>query len=352
MTASFLKPVEDLRAQFLSDLEISETVESPSPLKGEGHELLRVKYLSRNGLVATLMKTLGSIPVESKPLFGKTLNELKSEITAKLDSFSTNTNASSACGFVGVFGDMTLPGRRQEAGSLHPLTQTQRQICEFFEKLGFSIKEGPEIEWDDLNFSALNIAADHPARDMHDTFYFDEKRLLRTHTSPVQIRVMQNGKAPFRVISPGKVYRCDSDITHSPMFHQVEGLCVDKNVNFGHLKSVLHSFARALFGLSVKLRFRPSYFPFTEPSAEVDISCILCNAKGCRVCKETGWLEILGAGMVHPNVLKNVGVDPEEYSGYAFGLGVERIAMLKYRIPDIRLFYENHLDFLSQFHGL
>jgi phenylalanyl-tRNA synthetase alpha chain len=329
-----LTSVDALRVQFLADLEKSEN----------SVEALHIKYLGRNGLIATLMKELAKISPGSKPLFGKKINALKIEIVEKLDSLSTTPTAEKTL-------DVTLPGRQQRSGSLHPLTQIRRQICEFFEKLGFSIKEGPEIEWDHLNFSALNIDADHPARDMHDTFYFDAKRLLRTHTSPVQIRVMQKGTPPFRVISPGKVYRCDSDVTHSPMFHQIEGLCVDKNVNFGHLKSVLHSFARALFGLSVKLRFRPSYFPFTEPSAEVDISCILCEAQGCRVCKETGWLEILGAGMVHPNVLKNVGVDPEEYSGYAFGLGVERIAMLKYRIPNIRLFYENHLEFLRQFHG-
>ncbi len=245
--------------------------------------------------------------------------------------------------------DLTLPGRPYELGRLHPITQVLEEISIIFERLGFAVAKGPEVETDYYNFEALNIPPEHPARDMQDTFYFPEGFLLRTHTSPIQIRTMLSRKPPLRIIAPGKVYRCDSDITHTPMFHQIEGLMVDREVSFADLKGILIYFARETFGPETKVRFRPSYFPFTEPSAEMDIQCVICKGEGCRLCGETGWLEILGAGMVHPNVFKAVGYDPEEWQGFAFGLGIERIAMLKFGINDIRLFYENHLRFLEQF---
>ena len=245
--------------------------------------------------------------------------------------------------------DVTLPGRRLPQGRLHPLTRINREVCDIFLHLGFETVEGPEVELDYYNFEALNIPADHPARDMQDTFYFNDKVLLRTHTSPMQIRVMEKRQPPVRVIAPGRVYRRDSDLTHTPMFHQVEGLLVDKGVTFADLKGVLTAFVHQMFGEEVGVRFRPSYFPFTEPSAEVDIECVICRGAGCRVCQTTGWLEVLGSGMVHPAVFEAVGYDPEVYTGFAFGLGVERIAMLKYGVDDIRLFFENDLRFLRQF---
>jgi len=245
--------------------------------------------------------------------------------------------------------DVTLPGRSVNCGRVHPVVQIRREICSVFSSFGFSIVEGPEIELDYYNFEALNIPKDHPARDMQDTFYIDENIVLRTHTSPVQIRVMEKIKPPLRILSPGKVYRRDSDVSHTPMFHQIEGLLVDKNVTFGDLKGILSAFLKKIFGSSTMLRFRPSFFPFTEPSAEVDICCVMCGGKGCRVCGQSGWLEILGSGMVDPAVFRNVDYDPDEYSGFAFGLGLERIAMLKYGISDIRLFFENDIRFLKQF---
>jgi phenylalanyl-tRNA synthetase alpha chain len=244
---------------------------------------------------------------------------------------------------------VTLPGRGQRPGGLHPITRTLRRIEQLFANAGFAVAEGPEVEDDYHNFEALNIPAHHPARAMHDTFYFDAHRLLRTHTSPVQIRVMREQAPPLRVIAPGRVYRCDSDLTHTPMFHQVEGLLVDEQVSFADLKGVLYDFLTNFFERDLKLRFRPSYFPFTEPSAEVDIQCVMCNGAGCRVCKQSGWLEVLGCGMVYPEVFRHVGIDPEQYLGYAFGMGVERLAMLRYGIDDIRLYFENDLRFLRQF---
>jgi len=245
--------------------------------------------------------------------------------------------------------DPTLPGRRLPAGHLHPITLILNEVCGVFEKMGFSIAQGPEIELDFYNFEALNIPPDHPARDMQDTFYVDDKVLLRTHTSPIQVRTMEKMSPPLRIIAPGKVYRCDSDVTHTPMFHQVEGLMVDKNVSFSHLKGILTYFAQEIFDQDTAVRFRPSFFPFTEPSAEIDIQCVMCRGKGCRVCSQTGWLEVLGAGLVHPAVFRHVDIDPDVYSGFAFGLGIERIAMLRYGINDIRLFYDNDLRFLKQF---
>ena len=245
--------------------------------------------------------------------------------------------------------DVTLPGRGQDIGGLHPVTRVRRRIEQIFRNAGFTIADGPEIEDDWHNFEALNIPSNHPARAMHDTFYFGDGRLLRTHTSPVQVRVMQEQKPPLRIIAPGRVYRCDSDMTHTPMFHQVEGLVVDEGISFANLKSVLHEFMKALFEKDVKMRLRPSYFPFTEPSAEVDISCVSCGGSGCRVCKQTGWVEVAGCGVVHPNVLRAVNIDPERYTGYAFGMGIDRLTMLRYNVNDIRLYFENDLRFLRQF---
>jgi len=245
--------------------------------------------------------------------------------------------------------DITLPGRGESIGGLHPITRLRRRSEALFRGAGFEIATGPEVEDEFHNFEALNIPADHPARAMHDTFYLDDGQLLRTHTSPVQIRAMQQRPPPFALIAPGRVYRCDSDVTHSPMFHQLEGLLVDTDVSFAQLKAVLHDFLEALFERTLKLRLRPSYFPFTEPSAEVDISCVLCDGQGCRVCKHSGWLEVAGCGMVHPNVFRACGIDAERYSGFAFGFGIERLAMLHYGVPDLRLFYENDLRFLAQF---
>ena len=245
--------------------------------------------------------------------------------------------------------DVTLPGRRRTVGGLHPVTRTLQRIESFFANMGFQVVEGPEIEDDYHNFEALNIPSHHPARAMHDTFYFDASTLLRTHTSPVQVRVMEQGGAPYRIICPGRVYRCDSDLTHTPMFHQVEGLLVDTNISFADLKGMLAIFLRDFFEKELDVRFRPSYFPFTEPSAEVDIQCVMCNGKGCRVCKHTGWLEVLGCGMVHPKVFEHVGVDTEKFTGFAFGMGVERLTMLRYGVNDLRLFFENDLKFLRQF---
>ncbi len=311
-------------------------------------ETFRIKYLGRNGLISGLMRQLGSVPAEDRPRLGHLANTAKKQFEeafqAKGRQLSGQSGAAELPG-----PDLSLPGRRAIGGKLHPITRIMEEICSIFASMGFSIAEGPDIELDHYNFAALNIPEHHPARDMHDTFYIGDSVLLRTHTSPMQARIMENRRPPLRVIAPGKVYRCDSDITHTPMFHQVEGFLVDTEVSFADLKGVLTVFTRKVFGQDLPLRFRPSFFPFTEPSAEVDIACVICGGRGCRVCKKTGWLEILGSGMIDPEVFKMVGYDPEQYSGFAFGLGVERIAMLKYGIDDIRLFYENDLRFLSQF---
>ncbi len=314
----------------------------------EAIEKIKVKFLGRKGLLTDILKGLGSLPKEERPKVGKLANQVKVKIEhaigERLKAIESQAGPRLIKGF-----DPTLPGRALPLGHLHPITQVLDEVCSVFERLGFSAAKGPEIELDFYNFEALNIPPDHPARDMQDTFYVDEKVLLRTHTSPIQVRTMEVMKPPIRIIAPGKVYRCDSDITHTPMFHQVEGLMVDRDVSFAHLKGILTHFAQEIFHRDTSVRFRPSFFPFTEPSAEIDIQCVICRGDGCRVCSQTGWLEVLGAGLVHPQVLRNVNIDPEEYSGFAFGLGIERIAMLKYGINDIRLFFDNDLRFLNQF---
>jgi len=313
-------------------------------------EALRVKYLGRQGLLTKLLRSIPSLPPDERPELGRQANQAKAEIEALLGArLEAVKRAEREQERAGRRLDLTLPGRRPPLGTVHPLTQVQDEIIEIFLGLGFAVAEGPEVESDSYNFEALNIPKDHPARDMQDTFYLSDEVLLRTHTSPVQIRVMKAQRPPVRVICPGKAYRRDADITHSPMFHQVEGLAVDRDISMGDLKGTLELFAREMFSPETRIRFRPSFFPFTEPSAEMDVLCFLCGGAGCRVCKASGWLEILGAGMVHPQVFRHVGYDPEEVTGWAFGMGVERIAMLKYGIDDIRLFFENDLRFLQQF---
>lgn len=313
---------------------------------------LRVRWLGKKGELTEQLKTLGALPAADRPAAGARINEAKQRLQAAIDARSAALEQAAldeqlSSGRL----DISLPGRGEQRGGLHPITRTRLRIEEIFTRAGFEIASGPEIEDDFHNFEALNIPANHPARAMHDTFYLEDGRLLRTHTSPVQIRFMRERQAPFAVIAPGRVYRCDSDVSHSPMFHQVEGLLVDEGVSFANLKSVLHEFMEVFFERDLAMRLRPSYFPFTEPSAEVDISCVLCGGKGCRVCKQTGWLEVAGCGMVHPNVFAACNVDAERYTGYAFGMGVERLAMLRYGVNDLRLFYENDLRFLAQFSG-
>lgn len=312
-------------------------------------EDFRIRFLGRKGKFSTIMRQLGTVSAEDRPRVGQLANSIKADIEKLFEEKQEALDAAAGRRASQAGPDLTLPGRYPAAGRLHPVTQVMRETCAIFENLGFSVAEGPDIELDYYNFEALNIPAHHPARDMHDTFYVSDSVLLRTHTSPMQARIMEVQQPPLRVIAPGKVYRCDSDITHTPMFHQVEGFLVDKNVSFADLKGVLTVFTQKMFKKDLPLRFRPSFFPFTEPSAEVDIACVMCEGAGCRVCKKTGWLEILGSGMIDPEVFKMVGYDPAVYSGFAFGLGIERIAMLKYGIDDIRLFYENDQRFLSQF---
>ena len=310
---------------------------------------VRVRYLGRKGLFTSLLRQLGQVSAEDRPRIGKLANEIKEELEQKFNTKKSELTVSEAGAVLGR-DDLSLPGRLIPSGRLHPVTQIMDEVCSIFVDLGFAVAEGPDVELDYYNFEALNIPQHHPARDMHDTFYISDSILLRTHTSPMQIRAMEMAKPPLRIIAPGKVYRCDSDITHTPMFHQVEGFLVDRKVSFADLKGVLTIFCQKMFDQEdIRLRFRPSFFPFTEPSAEVDIGCVICRGDGCRVCKQTGWLEILGAGMIDPEVFKMVDYDPEEFSGFAFGLGIERIAMLKYGIDDIRLFYDNDLRFLNQF---
>ena len=307
-------------------------------------------FLGKKGKLTQILKELGSLPKEERPVIGKLVNEAKlfiEELLKNREGQLKELEKKKKLEAQKI--DITLPGRRPLIGGLHPITCILREIVNVFVSMGFSVAEGPEIETDYYNFEALNIPKDHPARDMQDTFYIKEDILLRTHTSPVQIRVMEKYRPPIRIIAPGKVYRRDFDVSHTPMFHQVEGLLVDRKVTFAELKGTLEEFAKRIFGAATKVRFRPSYFPFTEPSAEMDIGCVICGGRGCRVCKGTGWLEILGCRMVDPEVFKAVGYDPESIVGYAFGLGVERIAMLKYGIDDIRLFFENDKRFLEQF---
>ncbi len=312
-------------------------------------EPFRVRFLGRKGGSLTgIMRRLSEVSKEERPKLGQLANTVKKEITTLFEQKKKELAQNSGTGPQKGL-DLSLPGRRIPLGKLHPVTQVMEEMCAIFEGMGFAVAEGPDVETDHYNFEALNIPKHHPARDMHDTFYVSDSILLRTHTSPMQARIMETQDPPLRYIAPGKVYRCDSDITHTPMFVQVEGFLVDRNVSFADLKGVLTNFLRQMFSKDLAVRFRPSFFPFTEPSAEVDIACVICGGEGCRVCKKTGWIEILGAGLIDPEVMKMVGFDPDEYSGFAFGLGVERIAMLKYGINDIRLYYENDLRFLSQF---
>ncbi|MGM0417211.1 MAG: phenylalanine--tRNA ligase subunit alpha [Thermodesulfobacteriota bacterium] len=308
---------------------------------------IRTQYLGRKGQITLFLRNIPSLPAEERPSAGKKANIAKTKLEKELNSKIEAIEASKASAPADI--DVTLPGRKPYTGTLHPITKIQQEICSVFFKLGFNIAEGPEIEADWYNFEALNIPKHHPARDMQDTFYISDNVVLRTHTSPIQIRYMETTQPPISIIAPGKVYRCDSDLTHTPMFHQIEGLLVDKNISFGDLKGVLESFIHNLFDKDTSLRFRPSFFPFTEPSAEVDIKCVMCRGKGCRICSGTGWLEVLGSGMVHPAVFENVGYDTDKYSGFAFGMGVERLAMLKYGIDDLRKFFENDYRFLEQF---
>jgi phenylalanyl-tRNA synthetase alpha chain len=313
---------------------------------GEGLEAISVKYLGRKGVVTRFLRGISELPQDERPLAGQQANEVKTFLTERIEA----AQAALTAGREATSGiDVSLPGRCFDRGTIHPITRITRQICDIFGRMGFDIAEGPEIESDYYNFEALNIPKHHPARDMQDTFYISENIVLRTHTSPSQPRVMEKQAPPVRIIALGKVYRCDSDVTHTPMFHQVEGLMVDRNVSFGDLKGTLTAFIHKMFNPETTLRFRPSYFPFTEPSAEVDIRCVACRGAGCRICSYSGWLEILGAGMVHPAVFENVGYDTSIYSGFAFGMGVERIAMLKYNIDDTRKFFENDIRFLRQF---
>jgi phenylalanyl-tRNA synthetase alpha chain len=314
-------------------------------------DAIRVAYLGKKGEITARLKSLGQLPAEQRPAAGQAINEIKVQIQALIEDRKASLSSQAiADKLKRDTVDVTLPGRRIKAGGLHPVTLTMNRIEKMFGKLGFDVAEGPEVEDDFHNFEALNIPEHHPARAMHDTFYFDDHHLLRTHTSPVQIRVLEKQKPPVRVIAPGRVYRCDSDLTHTPMFHQVEGLLVDENVSFSDLKGTLEDFLKQFFEQDdLKTRFRPSYFPFTEPSMEVDISCVMCAGEGCRVCSHTGWLEVLGCGMVHPEVFRHTGLDTEAYTAYAFGMGVERLAMLRYGVNDLRLFFENDLRFLKQF---
>lgn len=332
-------------------------------LMGQAHEQIaassslaaldqvRVQYLGKSGLLTSQLKQLGKLAPEERKAAGQEINKAKQALIAAIEARKEALQAEELNARLQAEAvDVTLPGRRSDLGGLHPITKTMERMQEIFTQLGFETATGPEIEDDFHNFTALNIPEHHPARAMHDTFYFDDGRVLRTHTSSVQIRHMENNEPPIRIISPGRVYRCDSDVTHSPMFHQMEGLLVDEHVTFADLKGTLATFFREFFEVDdLETRFRASFFPFTEPSAETDITCVQCQGKGCRVCSHTGWLEVLGCGVVHPNVLKNVGIDSEKYTGFAFGMGVERLAMLRYQINDLRVLYDNDVRFLKQF---
>jgi phenylalanyl-tRNA synthetase alpha chain len=313
-------------------------------------ETLRVQYLGKKGELTLLLKQLGSLEPEQRREAGQSINLLKQELQLSIENRRVQLQRVALNQKLEQERiDITLPGRRQASGTLHPITRTMQRIHELFSGMGFDVKSGPEVEDDYHNFEALNIPKHHPARAMQDTFYIDAEHVLRTHTSPVQIRTMEQQSPPIKLLAPGRVYRCDSDLTHTPMFHQVEGLLVDETVTFADLKGVIIEFLQKFFESENAVRFRPSYFPFTEPSAEVDIACVKCAGNGCRICGQTGWIEVLGCGMVHPNVFKHVNIDADKYQGFAFGLGVERLAMLRYGVPDLRMFFENDIRFLSQF---
>lgn len=313
-------------------------------------ENLRVKFLGKKGELTTQLKNIGKLDASDRPAFGGMVNQAKKQVADALGAKKEQLELKELAASLAADAiDVTLPGRGQQIGGLHPVTRTMQRIEDIFTKMGFAVADGPEIEDDFHNFEALNIPDDHPARAMHDTFYLEDGHLLRTHTSPVQVRYMKNQTPPMNIIAPGRVYRCDSDVTHTPMFHQVEGLAVAEDISFADLKGILTYFLRQFFEKDLSVRLRPSYFPFTEPSAEVDISCVFCDGDGCRICKKTGWLEVLGCGMVHPEVFRHVGIDSEKYTGFAFGLGVERLTMLRYGVDDLRLFFDNDLAFLRQF---
>jgi len=328
-----------------TEQEALKSLETTSDLQGVN--LLRTRYLGRKGVVTQCLRGISTVPAADRPEVGRLANEVKARLEVAFREAIERLDADSKEPSGGL--DVTLPGRSFARGHLHPITQMTQAISEIFLRLGFEIAEGPNVELDYYNFEALNIPKDHPARDMQDTFYISDDVVLRTHTSPIQIRVMEKRSPPIRIIAPGKVYRVDFDVSHTPMFHQIEGLMVGENISFGDLKGILTTLVHQIFDEETSLRFRPSFFPFTEPSAEVDIQCVICRGKGCRVCSHTGWLEVLGAGMVHPAVFEMVGYDTDCYTGFAFGMGIERIAMLKYGIDDIRKFYENDIRFLKQF---
>lgn len=334
--------LEQIRQQALSAIAAADTEDALQEI--------RVRLLGRKGELTALMKGLGALPADQRPAVGQLVNTVKEEIEGALEHALLRARRTAlSVRLASEKIDVTLPGRSRRKGSKHPVTLVIEEVSEIFAGLGFSVAEGPEIEHDWYNFEALNFPPEHPARDMQDTFFVENQLLLRTHTSPVQIRTMLLQKPPVRIIAPGTVYRCDSDATHSPMFHQIEGLMVDTGVSFADLKGILTVFTNQLFGQKTGVRLRPSFFPFTEPSAEVDIACVICGGTGCRVCKNSGWLEILGAGMVDPEVFRHVGYDPEKIAGFAFGMGIERIAMLKYGISDMRLLFDNDIRFLRQF---
>ncbi|MGB3622764.1 phenylalanine--tRNA ligase subunit alpha [Ketobacter sp. MCCC 1A13808] len=337
-----MEHLQSIQQQALAEIESADSVAQL--------DQVRVQYLGKKGLITSQLKTLGTLAPDQRKAAGAEINQVKEQvqtaIKARQDALAEKALLEQ---LASEQVDVTLPGRNSGAGGLHPVSRTLERVESFFASMGFEVKDGPEIEDDFHNFEALNIPGHHPARAMHDTFYFDAGTLLRTHTSPVQIRTMENSEAPYRIICPGRVYRCDSDLTHTPMFHQIEGLLVDTNITFADLKGILAAFLRDFFEKDLDVRFRPSYFPFTEPSAEMDIQCVMCEGNGCRVCSHTGWLEILGCGMVHPKVFEHVKVDSEKYTGFAFGIGIERLTMLRYGVNDLRLFFENDLKFLRQF---
>ena len=337
-----MENLEALKQQALTDIEKADDLASLDEV--------RVAYLGKKGQITGLLKGLGKLSAEERPKAGAEINVVKQDLQEKInEARQVMEQAEINRQLEAETVDVTLPGRGQQSGGLHPVTKTIERISEFFTDLGFESVEGPEIEDDYHNFEALNIPAHHPARAMHDTFYINEHTVLRTHTSPVQVRTMESEEPPIRVICPGRVYRCDSDLTHTPMFHQVEGLLIDEDVSFADLKGTVEEFLKVFFEKELAVRFRPSYFPFTEPSAEVDIQCVMCGGEGCRVCSHTGWLEVMGCGIVHPEVFKHSKIDTEKYTGFAFGMGVERLAMLRYGVNDLRLFFENDLRFLEQF---
>ena len=338
--------MESLEILKTAAIEAVQAASSPAEL-----EQLRVDYLGKKGQLTGILKNLGTLSPEDRPKAGALINEVKQELTGLLNARKDDLEQQALAEKLAAERvDVTLPGRRVDAGGLHPITRTIQRVEDFFAGMGFDVVEGPEIEDDYHNFEALNIPEHHPARAMHDTFYIDDTHVLRTHTSGVQVRTMETREPPLRIVCPGRVYRCDSDLTHSPMFHQVEGLLIDEHSSFGDLKGLLEQFLHAFFERSdLDERFRPSYFPFTEPSAEVDIQCVKCGGAGCRVCSHTGWLEVLGCGMVNPRVFEMTGIDTERFTGFAFGLGVERLAMLRYGIGDLRLNFDNDLRFLRQF---